>query len=317
LHRDILNYIFDKNYDQKLISDTMKTSRRDFIRNSALAGAGLFIGSVRQPAIFSEARKFLDRIGVCTGISNNGIIASAGYSYVEEAVRNFLVPAEGEDVFQAKMALLRESKLPVEACNNFIAGSLKSVGPAAVHEDILKYTETAFRRAKIAGVKIIVFGSGGSRSIPAGFSKDEATSQFIELCKKMAPQAEKYDVIIVLEPLNRGECNFINSVAEGGEIVKSVNHKNFRLLADLYHMLRENESPDNIIKYGDLLHHTHIAENNGRSAPGVNNEDFTAYFKALKKINYRGRMSVECNWKNLAEQAAPALQAMRSQIAKI
>jgi sugar phosphate isomerase/epimerase len=72
-----------------------------------------------------------------------------------------------------------------------------------------------------------------------------------------------------------------------------------------------------IIEYGNLLHHTHIAENNGRFVPGVNNEDFTAYFKALKKINYCDRMSVECIWKNSAEQAAPALQAMRSQLAKI
>jgi sugar phosphate isomerase/epimerase len=46
-----------------------------------------------------------------------------------------------------------------------------------------------------------------------------------------------------------------------------------------------------IIEYGNLLHHTHIAENNGRFVPGVNNEDFTAYFKALKKINYCDRMS--------------------------
>lgn len=295
----------------------MKISRKHFIRNSALAGAGLFILHGKQPGIFSEARKFLDRIGVCTGLANNGILATAGYSFIEEGVRSFLVPAEGEDVFQSKMALLRESKLPVEACNNFIAGDLKCVGPSAVHDDILKFTETAFRRAQIAGVKTIVFGSGGSRSIPSGFSRDEATAQFIDLCKKMAPQAGKYNVIIVLEPLNKGECNFINSVAEGGEIVKVVNHKNFMLLADLYHMLRENESPENIIRYGDLLYHTHIAENTGRSAPGVNNEDFTAYFKALKKIRYRGRMSVECNWKNLAEQAAPALKAIRDQLLTI
>ena len=295
----------------------MKTSRRDFIKRSGLFGAGLAMVPAARTLLLAEAKKFLDRIGVCTGISNNVILAASGYSYVEEAVRSFLVPAEDESAFQTKLALLKESKLPVEACNNFIAGNLKSVGPAAVHDEILKFTETAFRRAKTAGVKTIVFGSGGSRSIPQGFSKEEALSQFTELCKKMAPQAEKHNVIIVLEPLNKGECNFINSVEEGGEIVKSVNHKNFRLLADLYHMLRENESPDNIVKFGDLIYHTHIAENTGRAAPGVNNEDFTPYFKALKKINYKGRMSIECNWKNLQDQAGPAYKTMRDQISKV
>jgi sugar phosphate isomerase/epimerase len=295
----------------------MKTSRRNFIKSSVLAGTGFLFKPFNSFEVASEVREFLENIGVCTGISNNIILAAAGYSFIEEAVRNFLVPAEDESVFQSKLALLKESKLPVKACNNFIAGSMKCVGPAAVHDDILKYAETAFRRAKTAGVKTIVFGSGGSRAVPEGFSKEEAKAQFIGLCKRMAPVAEKYNVVISLEPLNTKECNFINSVAEGGEIVEAVNHKNFRLLADLYHMLRENESPSNIIKYGHLLYHTHIAENVGRSAPGVNNEDFTPYFKALKEVKYEGRMSIECSWKNLEDQAVPALQTMRTQLSAI
>jgi sugar phosphate isomerase/epimerase len=82
-------------------------------------------------------------------------------------------------------------------------------------------------------------------------------------------------------------------------------------------MLKENESPSNITKYGDLLYHTHIAEKTGRTAPGVNNEDFTPYFKALKEVKYQGRMAIECSWKTLEEQAANALKVMRSQIASV
>jgi sugar phosphate isomerase/epimerase len=298
-------------------TENMNTSRRNFLRYSAVLGTGILFRPYNSFGITREAAKFLEKIGVCTAISNNGILAAAGYSYVEESVRSFLVPAEDEAAFQSKMALLKDSKIPVEACNNFIAGGLKSVGPAAVHDDILKFAETAFRRAQIAGVKTIVFGSGGSRSIPEGFSRDEAREQFIALCKKMGPLAGKYDVVISLEPLNKGECNFINSVAEGGEIVKAVNHKNFLLLADLYHMLRDKEGPENIIKYKEYLYHTHIAENIGRSAPGVNKEDFTPYFKALKEAGYNGRMSIECSWKNLSEQAGPALQEMKRQLAGI
>jgi hydroxypyruvate isomerase len=45
----------------------------------------------------------------------------------------------------------------------------------------------------------------------------------------MAPIAARYDVVVVLEPLNKKECNLINSVFEGGVIVEEVNHPNFRL----------------------------------------------------------------------------------------
>ena len=295
----------------------MKTSRRNFLRFSSIAGTALFLRPYGTFGVASEAGKFLERIGISTSITNNGILASAGYSFVEENVRGFLVPSESDSIFEQKLALLKESKLPVEACNSFLPGNLKCVGPAPLHDDILKFGETAFRRARMAGVKTIVFGSGGARAIPEGFSRDEAKKQFISLCSKLAPIAKKYDVVISLEPPNTKECNFVNSVAEGGEIVEAVNHENFRLLADIYHMLMENESPSNITKYGHLLYHTHIAEKTGRTAPGVNNEDFKPYFKALKEAKYEGRMAIECSWKNLGEQAANALSVMRSQIAQI
>ena len=295
----------------------MKTSRRDFLRFSVIAGSALYLRPFSAFGVASEAGKFLERIGISTGIANNAILAAAGYSFVEENVRGFLVPAEPDSVFEQKLLLLKESKLPVEASNSFLPGNLKCVGPAPLHEEILKFGETAFRRAQMAGMKTIVFGSGGARAIPDGFSREEAKQQFISLCKQLAPVAKKYNVVISLEPLNTKECNFINSVAEGADIVKAVKHENFRLLADIYHMLMENESPSNITKYGDLLYHTHIAEKAGRSAPGVNNEDFTPYFKALKDVKYEGRMSIECTWKNLEEQASGALSFMRNQIAKV
>lgn len=295
----------------------MKTSRRDFLRFSAIAGTGIFLNPFNAFGLASEAGKFLEKIGISTGIANSAILASAGYSFVEENVRGFLVPAEPESVFEQKLALLKESKLPVEACNSFLPGNLKCVGPAPLQEEILKFGESAFRRAQMAGVKTIVFGSGGARAIPEGFSREEAKKQFISICKQLAPFAQKYNVVLSIEPLNTQECNFINSVAEGGEIVQAVNHENVRLLADLYHMLKENESPSNITKYGHLLYHTHIAEKTGRTAPGVNNDDFTPYFKALKDVKYEGRMAIECSWKNLGEQAANAYQVMRNQIATV
>jgi sugar phosphate isomerase/epimerase len=295
----------------------MKTSRRDFLRFSALTGTCLMLRPFNALSLASEAGKFLERIGVSTGIANNALLAAAGYTFVEENVRGFLVPSDNESLFEQKLALLKESKLPVEACNSFLPGNLKCVGPSPLHEDILKFSETAFRRAQTAGIKTIVFGSGGARAIPDGFSRNEAKQQFISLCRQLAPVAKKYNVVISLEPLNTKECNFINSVAEGGDIVQVVNHANFRLLADIYHMLMENESPSNITKYGHLLYHTHIAEKAGRTAPGVNNDDFTPYFKALKDVKYEGRMAIECTWKNLGDQAENALKAIRGQLATI
>lgn len=257
---------------------------------------------------------FLTEIGVCTSVSNADMLASHGYTYVEESVGNFLMPTKSEEEFNEVLQQAQNAAIPVKACNSFIPGSLKSVGPDAVHPEILEFMETAFQRAQKAGVEYIVFGSGGSRGIPDGFSRDEARRQFTDLCSQMAPIAAKYDVVVVLEPLNTKECNFINSVLEGGEIVEEVNHPNFRLLADIYHMMMDGEGPESIEKYGHLIQHTHIAEKEGRAAPGTHNEDFTAYFKALKNVGYEGKMSIECRWENLESQAPTAIAAMKNQL---
>jgi sugar phosphate isomerase/epimerase len=259
----------------------------------------------------------LTEIGVCTGYTNGAILVQHGYSYIEESVGRFLMPDKSDEEFNAVLEQAKNSVPPVKACNGFIPGSLKSVGPEAVHPQILEYMETAFRRAQKAGVEHIVFGSGGSRSIPDGFSKEEARSQFVGLCSAMAPIAARYNVIVVLEPLNTREVNFINSVAEGAGIVEEVNHPNFRLLADIYHMMMEDESPEDIITYGHLIKHVHIAEKEGRAAPGTHGEDFRPYFSALKEIGYPGRISVECRWEDLESQAESVITAIKQQVADV
>jgi sugar phosphate isomerase/epimerase len=255
----------------------------------------------------------LPEVGVCTNLSNGEFLKQNGYSFIEESVGHFLMPTKNEKEFNEMLQQAQNAALPVKTCNSFIPKELKSVGPDAMHTQILEFAETTFRRAQKAGVGIIVFGSGGSRAIPEGFSHEKARDQFIELCKKMASIAQKNNITIVLEPLNTTECNFINSVMEGGEIVKKVNHPNFRLLADIYHMRMENEGPESIIQFGKLIKHVHIAEKKDRAAPGTYDEDFSPYFDALKKTGYKGKISIEARWQDFDTQIPVAIKTIEKQ----
>lgn len=291
-----------------------RISRRSFLKASAAGGIGLLAGRSALPSPSREASPFLSGIGICGSLDDAAVLQAAGCDFLEEGVRRFLIPEGPESQFESKLAELKKLSLPVPACNGFIPGTLKAVGPDANHAGILAYADTALRRAARAGVKIIVWGSGESRKIPDGFAKARAEEQFRELAAKIAPLAARTDVVLALEPLQSAETNFINNLGEGAAMVEAVGHPSFRLLADLYHMMREAETPEAIDRFGGLIRHCHVAEKDKRTPPGTSGDDFRPYLKALKKIGYRGRMSLECRWENIGRESRAAVAALRKQV---
>lgn len=262
----------------------------------------------------NQQKHLYNRIGVCTSLEKAPMVKAAGGAYVETGISSFCIPERSAEEFASHLEKVHQCCLPVSSANGFFPGDIKLVGPDADHDRVLHYTETAMQRAAEVGITKAVLGSGNARKVPEGFSFEEARQQFINLCKQLAPIAQKYGVTIVLEPLQSEETNFINTVAEGLEIVKAVGHPNFCILADLFHMAREKESPESIVKAGKLLRHVHIAEVAQRTPPGTNGDDFTPYLLALKKIKYKGNISIECGWKNFDQQVGPAIAELQQQI---
>ena len=79
-------------------------------------------------------------------------------------------------------------------------------------------------------------------------------------------------------------------------------------------MKMDNEGPESIVKYGNLIKHAHIAEKQDRAVPGTFNEDFRPYLSALKKIRYQGRISIEARWKDFDTQIPIAIETIKIQL---
>lgn len=252
-------------------------------------------------------------IGIAQSLENDSLLFASGYRYVVENVQNLFSPITVTDKqFEKHLIRIKQSKLKIYAVNVFIPGELKLVGPDVDEVKILLYCEKVFQRCKAAGVKMIVWGSGGARKVPDEFDRSKARAQFVTIGRKAAVLASQYNVTLALENLNSSETNFINLVEKATRIVMDVNHPNFKLCVDIYHMLRENEGPSIIEFANSLVIHCDIAEKNNRNAP--TSEDFTPYLKALKKIKYTGKIIIEGRWENLEKQAAPALQYLSAQL---
>lgn len=257
------------------------------------------------------------KLGVCTTLGNSSIIKNVGYDFVELHVQRDLVTLEDDTIYATALDALQSSSLPCPVANCFIPGHLKLTGRGVDYKILENYVETTLKRAKMAGMDTIVFGSGGARRVPDGFSRDKAWQQLVDFGKLVGGIAENYEVLVVVEPLNKSECNILNTVGETAQYVMAVNQPFIRLLVDAYHWGVENEDYEDIVKYGPLVSHVHIATFPNRNPPGVDACDFRSFFTALHQIDYKGRISIEARWSDFPAEVITAYKTLTDYVNSI
>ena len=253
------------------------------------------------------------KIGVCTGLENLEKAASFGFDYIEVGVGS--VASLTQEEFVKLRDRLRTAPIGAEAANVMLPGTIHISGEKANHEEMRAYLEIAYARLAEIGCRTVVFGSGGARRIPDGYDRVRAGEQLLTASRIIAETAGKYGVTIALEPLNHKECNVINSVSEGGELVEKVNDPAFRLLADYYHMGIDGEDFGGIRRYGKYLRHVHIAHPVMRSVPAEGDGGgYEAFFGALKEAGYDLRVSIEARVEDFDAEMPAAARYLKSLI---
>ncbi len=200
------------------------------------------------------------KFGICTSIGNAAAVKAAGWDYVEENVQTLLAGMMPDSQWKPPQA----GALAAPAANSLVPGGMKITGPAVDADGLRRYMRTVIARAQKVGIKILVFGSGAARMVPEGFNRATAKEQIVEFVESSARIAAEHGVTIVAEPLNRGECNIINSVAEAMEYVRAVDHPNFQCLVDSYHFWLEDEPLENLRAAMPWIRHVHLADKDGR-----------------------------------------------------
>ena len=98
----------------------------------------------------------------------------------------------------------------------------------------------------------------------------------VEGMQEVAEHAEKAGVKLGVEYLNRFECYFLNTAADGARFVREVNNPACGMMYDTFHShIEEKSVPDAIRALKDCLVHVHISEND-RSTPGSGNVRWAA-----------------------------------------
>lgn len=244
------------------------------------------------------------RFGCCCSIEQAAVAHAAGFDYIETTVVS-LLPEATEPFFAPLLESYQAAPIGVAACNVFLPGDLKVVGPDVDWARVEAYVRTALRRVKLIGADLIVFGSGKARMVPDGFARSAAEDQLVDFLQLVAEVATTHAMTVVIEPLNRKESNILNSVDEAVALAQRVDRPAIRVLADFYHMDEEQEALQHLLTYKDWLAHIHVADTD-RRAPGTGRYPYAEFVGLLDQAGYDGLVSIECRWEDFAAEAGPA-----------
>ncbi|MEK3890504.1 sugar phosphate isomerase/epimerase family protein [Bacillus sp. FSL K6-3431] len=250
------------------------------------------------------------KFGCCANLDQAYQIYNAGFDFIECTVVS-LMPEKNDSEFAEVLNKYQESPIPIEAFNVFLPGDMKIVGETVDLNRIKTYVETALSRVNQIGADTIVFGSGGARTVPNGFSYDRSEEQILQFLNLTADFAEPLGLTIVIEPLNKKESNIINSVREAYDFAEIINRKSIRILADFYHMDEEDESLENIVLSKKYMRHIHVADS-GRLAPGTGNYPYDHFVDCLNRANYNGHVSIECDWNDMNNEIMDARKYLQN-----
>lgn len=216
--------------------------------------------------------------------------AALGFNAVEIFARS----AEAIDL-DALQKLLERHHLKVAA--------LGSGGGWIIHKWHLCHANPEVRQQARQFIRSIIDAAGklGASAIvgsmqgrfEAEVTREQAVAWLREALEELGEYASRYRRPLLYEPLNRYETNLFNRAVDTVGFVQSLQSKNVKILADLFHMnIEEASLPDAIRTYGPALGHLHFVDSNRRAA-GFGHIDYRPIVEALRQIDYGGYISAE------------------------
>ncbi len=239
--------------------------------------------------LYYERNMFM-KFGMCLELEKLKKSKEYGADYAE--VNCCQVYSLGNSEFVKLKKHIADENIVTYSCNGLVPADVRLTGDVKL-DKIREYAKISFDRLAELGVTLLVFGSSAAKNVPEGFSFEKAWDQLYEVGAIFSDVAAQNGQTVAVEPLNRFEVNIVNTIEDAASYAKAVNRDNFKILADFYHVNKNEEPLSDIVKYKDLLVHTHIASKE-RYVITASDRDFTAScLNTLKEAGYNGGVSFE------------------------
>jgi D-psicose/D-tagatose/L-ribulose 3-epimerase len=146
------------------------------------------------------------------------------------------------------------------------------------------------------GGAVLVHGSPKQRQIAQGETHAIASARLQDALAQVALTAARVGVIYCIEPLSQRETSLVNTVAEAAELVRTIDHPNFKTMIDCSAAGQTEAEPvpdliDRWLPTG-MIAHLQVNDPN-RRGPGQGEMKFAPILTALKRHKYTGTIAVE------------------------
>lgn len=125
--------------------------------------------------------------------------------------------------------------------------------------------------------------------------------------RPLADLAQKAGIALAIEPLNRFESYFLNTMEQANAYVKLVGHPNFKTMFDTFHTNIEEKDPLGALnKHFGIVSHIHISAND-RGVPGKTHNAanlIQPVVELAKKKKFKGYLTIEAFGSALPDLAA-------------
>lgn len=220
-------------------------------------------------------------------------VAEAGYSNIELVGEYNAKNWSAADFDRANVA---RKRLGIQF--DATAGLHNGVANPAVREAFLAELKQAFVPMETLNCPTMIVLSG---NVVPGLSRETQHQASIETLKQASAMVEgrRVDgqpVRLLLECIDPEENPkyFLQSAAEGIEIVKAVNHPQVQFLYDMFHeQVAEGNLIEKLDKHIDVIGLIHIADVPGRHQPGTGEINYANIYRKLAELNYRHTVAME------------------------
>jgi D-psicose/D-tagatose/L-ribulose 3-epimerase len=210
-----------------------------------------------------------------------------------DGVELFLSPEEPASLQPIKQILDR-AHLERTTCS-VLPREANLVSPdAELRARAVEYLKTCVARTAEMDARLICGPMYASLGVMTGSRRTaDEWSRAVDGLEQVARYAHHLGVVMCLEPLNRFETYFLNTLEDAAQLVREIGAPNLKVHFDTFHANIEEKNPAAALRaISNELGHVHISEND-RGIPGTGHNDWRGVLLALKDIHYDGWLTIE------------------------